>query len=193
MGTLSYNGKKATDYDAKREGTKKWQRENDAVESLIPDDVTTVIDIPCGTGRFIPLYRKLGLNWACYDVSSDMILMAQSKFKAGGFYIGDIRKLPANLTNTFDLAVCCRLTGWLNPSDLELAVKELLRVAKVAIIGIRVVYQDQPIQKGRLWIHSSWHFAKILESSGAHIDQSFEFGCKGDIEYKFVRVTSDEN
>ena len=184
---ISYDGKKASEYDAKREGSNKWHKENDAVASLFPEGAKTVIDVPCGTGRFFDFYSTYGLNVMGVDVSGDMLLQARKKSQLAELRIADVRQLPKELTGKFDVAVCCRLTGWLDPHDLKLAIAELMRVARVAIIGIRT-NPGEAFAKGKLWNHSHQHFLDCIKPHT--VDASVVFGSKG---YGFYRVVRHAN
>jgi ubiquinone/menaquinone biosynthesis C-methylase UbiE len=161
---LAYTGSKAFNYDSRREGTRKWELENDALESIFPH-AKTVLDVPCGTGRFIPFYLSRGIEVTGIDLSADMLEIASRKGRAH-LGLGDIRSL--NFQNkSFDVAVCVRLTGWLNPQDLRAATSELLRVAGKAIIGIRTA--DKASHKGRLWTHSKDYFLGLISENGKSV------------------------
>jgi ubiquinone/menaquinone biosynthesis C-methylase UbiE len=162
---LAYKGKKASDYEARRSGSRKWELENEAFESIFPGDAKTVLDAPVGTGRFIPFYLSRGIVVTGIDLSSDMVEIAAEKGPSQ-LGIGDIRSL--NFQNkSFDVAACIRLTGWLNPTDLRAATSELLRVAHKAVIGIRAA--DKASNKGRLWVHDKAYFLGLLAENGKSI------------------------
>ena len=76
----------------------------------LPDGMS-IVDIPFGTGRFVPMYRKKGLNIAGLDASEDMISTAQkilgSDFDGIDARVGDAASLPFK-DNEFDLLVSTR-------------------------------------------------------------------------------------
>lgn len=160
METLSYTGQKAIDYDAKRMNSKKWKTENIAVESLLPYDARSVVDIPCGTGRFFDLYKARNLHYVGVDASFDMLDQSRAKHRDAELLQGDIRNLGKSFPQ-FDVAVCCRLTGWLSPKDLKTAMAELFRVAAFVLVGIRTT-SGETIQKGKLFIHEHANFINAI-------------------------------
>lgn len=128
-----YYGRHATEYETQRRKNPLWQREHDAVAELLHRG--PVLDVPIGTGRYIPIYLERGLGFSGVDISEDMLGEA---LKRADFphQVGTITDLPF-LDDEFGTAVCTRLMNWLSPDDMRKAVYELLRVAREAIIGIR--------------------------------------------------------
>ena len=171
--SLAYTGNKANNYDKKRENTNKWKKENHAVAELIGtlEEIKTVLDVPVGTGRFIPGYKALGWEVTGVDLSADMLRIAKDR-GCDHCAIGDIRNLKVeeeNVPEVFDLSVCIRLTNWLSPEDLKKAVQSLANVSRYQIIGIRTQPKYQP--KGRLHKHSLSYFLSCLESAGLVIKE----------------------
>lgn len=138
-GADKYHGSVAEEYDDKREDSVKWQMEDVIVTSwlneLAPE---SVLDVPVGTGRFIPLYEELGIEHVIgLDISEDMLRKAAEKNvsakSAVYLRIGDARDLGA--IGEFDVALCCRLMRWLETNETQIKVlSELMRVATKAVI-----------------------------------------------------------
>src|SRR3990167_5525647 len=63
-GAGKYNGAIAKGYDAKREDSEKWKAEDRIMRGMLTDlpRGTSVLDVPVGTGRFIPFYEEFGFN-----------------------------------------------------------------------------------------------------------------------------------
>ncbi len=170
MHNLAYTGRKARDYDAKRDGTNKWRLENEAVATLLPLGACTVLDVPVGTGRFAPLYQERGMTIVGVDVSVHMLDLARAKGLAD-LRQGDIRDLEfAN--DTFDFAVCIRLANWLTPDDLACALTEMARVAHSVVIGIR---------------HPAMDFYERVKAVGLEVDAFLPIDARGYYILRLVR------
>ena len=144
----TYIGDKAETYDSKRTSSKKWRHEQNVVHRVLRSlpHGCTLIDVPVGTGRFIELYRELGIVASGVDISNDMIARATEKAETLGFEIdlhqGSIFEIPA-ANRSFDCALCIRLLNWLNLADVELALRELSRVSnKFIVVGVRMKSDD---------------------------------------------------
>lgn len=130
----SYYGDKATRYLARRANQAWWHHEHKAVRRLLrklPKGLT-VLDVPFGTGRFIPLYLKRGMEVYGLDASCDMIREAA---KVPGFdkchiTIGDARDMPYP-DASFDLVVCFRfLEGIVSFGEAKRILSEIARVTR---------------------------------------------------------------
>jgi SAM-dependent methyltransferase len=128
-----YTGGEAKRYERRRAWTGQWQAEEAALrEFLTPFGYVRVLDIPCGTGRFWPLYQELGLDARGIDVSEDMLAQAKARgwedvHRGDIFAIGD----PAGAA---DVAVCFRLLNWMTRDECISALTELARVTRTAVI-----------------------------------------------------------
>lgn len=140
-----YHGDVATGYDAKRMASPKWVAEQGIIEDMLkglktglwhPEFKPAVVDIPVGTGRFIPFYESQGYCWHGLDVSVDMLKQAAAKTQnrqKARLEQGDVRKLE--LPDGYcQAAVMCRLTRWLSEPDCQQAMKELQRIARERIV-----------------------------------------------------------
>ena len=69
----------ASKYEKKRTKQAWWHVEQEQMSQLLDQlpDGMSVVDIPFGTGRFVPMYRKKGFKIAGLDASEDMISTAQ--------------------------------------------------------------------------------------------------------------------
>lgn len=135
-GPRKYHGTVATGYDAKRDNSPKWQAEQTIIEAMIDAFDGTVLDIPVGTGRFIPAYERNGLKWLGVDLSSDMLNEASAKAtQRPTFMQGDVTKLNTIVgPKSIDYAIMCRLTRWLTPEQRVVAMEQLQTATRKAII-----------------------------------------------------------
>jgi ubiquinone/menaquinone biosynthesis C-methylase UbiE len=161
-GADKYYGQIASNYDAKREKDEKWIVEQRIITDMLSDlpPETIVLDCPVGTGRFLEFYLEKGFNFIGMDLSGDMLIQSALKLGAqpddlqqwvtlckerggvipiridgdrGQLGQGDVRStgLP---DKSVDAVVMCRLTRWLSPTDCQVAMRELQRIARSRII-----------------------------------------------------------
>lgn len=128
-----YYGSEAETYDAQRKNSQRWLNEMVAVTDLVT--AGPVLDVPLGTGRFIPAYRARGLDFTGLDISSDMLAVTERTHGYKGL-IGSVLQLPFP-DQSFATAVCIRLLDWLDPEEMETAIAELRRVATCLVLTIR--------------------------------------------------------
>lgn len=143
-GADKYHGTVAAGYDQKREQQPKWVAEQAIVEDMLSDlpEESWILDIPVGTGRFIPFYEKKRFHVRGCDISADMREQARAKVTPNNaarafVQIPDKRISVTDLPfggEEFDAAVMVRLTRWLGPEDRDKALRELQRVAKQRIV-----------------------------------------------------------
>lgn len=131
--SLPYHGRKAEIYDTKREGTRRWQRENELAESMLSRGCTA-LDVPFGTGRMLPAYRRLRVKWDGVDASSTMLDLAVRKgAPRARLRLGDITAL--NLPDSSrDAVVCLRMLHLMDEEHMLLALAEICRVASKVIV-----------------------------------------------------------
>lgn len=129
----TYYGDKARRYEESRKATDAWKREDEAVATLLTKG--PVLDVPCGTGRFAPLYQSRNLPFLGVDISEDML--AQAREKGGTYLQGSIFTLPTNFIEPYT-AVCIRLFHLLEPRDMQRALRVLSYNAKEVIFSIRI-------------------------------------------------------
>jgi ubiquinone/menaquinone biosynthesis C-methylase UbiE len=139
----SYIDSNARDYDEKRVGRKKWLVEERIVKGFLEQlpEGASILDIPVGTGRFIPFYKIHNFKVTGMDVSKDMLEESQKKVIAENFNLtlkqGSIFDIDFPDKN-FDFVVCVRFLNWINYDNLSIAIKEIARVAQNGlIVGVR--------------------------------------------------------
>jgi 2-polyprenyl-3-methyl-5-hydroxy-6-metoxy-1,4-benzoquinol methylase len=179
-----YRGKGATGYESKRAGKSKWIMENNGVETLLPVDANTVLDVPVGTGRFNYLYRQRGLNVTGVDTSHDMLEEARKK-GMHDLRVGDIRHLHFD-HKRFDVAVCIRLFAWFEPDEVLDALTEMARVAGILIVNIRTKEGEAFCKSNSLWNHSRADFTSWVATIGYQVDEVFHVGNKGNDIYRLT-------
>lgn len=178
-----YEGESAEHYDDLRAHDPKWQREQEAVRRYLHAVAvadSTVLDVPVGTGRFLPLYLELGCSVLGIDASEDMLNEARQV--ATGDQVlaqGDITHLDLDHSSV-DVAVCVRLLNLVDLGMVQSALEELARVTRShLIIGIRT-RPDRPRLRGtlrdvrtrlrgrtqKLTVHKAGDLDRLLEHIG---------------------------
>lgn len=138
-----YRGQAASQYDAVRDSGSKWLAEQSAIEALLeklPSGLRT-LDVPVGTGRLFPLYKKHAFLATGLDISPDMLDLARARSDNLEMEVelreGDIRDIPAD-SGSYELVVCLRFLNWVDLSGIKTALQELARVSReYLLIGVR--------------------------------------------------------
>ena len=104
----------------------------------IQEDTISILDVPCGYGRFSELLLKRSLNLTSADISLPMVLTAREysprSHSNHQFLVGDIKHLPLK-DNSFDCIVTIRLFQHIVHSSSRFEIlKELHRVTKKFVI-----------------------------------------------------------
>jgi len=165
---MTYFGEKARVYDAKNAETDKRAREAAALREFLVNASGTILDIPVGTGHFIPLYEALGLNVIGMDVSSEMMNQARVKAPETNFVYGDILQIPLPDLSV-EVAVCIRLLSLIDTDEMASAIKELGRVASHFVIFSMKV-DKQKVIKNRSITHPEVSFHDALYNANLQID-----------------------
>jgi len=134
--TKQYRGKMASGYDEKRLKQRRWHEEHRIVEEmLVTAKAKYVLDMPVGTGRFIPLYRKLKIAGVGIDSSEEMVALAKKKNKGEILVLrtGNGAKLEYDKP-AFDTCVCVRFLNLIEPGSLATVMSEISRVTTKNLI-----------------------------------------------------------
>lgn len=137
----SYYGTKAKAYEDKRKRQHGWESEQRVVRGLLstlPDELS-VLDVPFGTGRFLPYYLEKRMQVTGLDSSEEMISQAREARGAEALAqchidVGDARQLPYQ-DDSFDVVVCFRfLSDIVSFADAKQVLREIARVARSYVI-----------------------------------------------------------
>jgi len=180
----TYRGEKAATYDEARDREAKWRREHDAVTEFLQGAAGTVLDIPVGTGRFLSLYRELGLEAVGFDVSDEMLSLARQKDAAARLDQGDIFGIPLP-NKSVDTAVCVRLLNLITEDEMVMAIKELARVTRDRMI-LSIRTGDAIGRKTRSWTHRETAFHAAVEAIGMYV-RAARMAHKGN--YRVILIT----
>lgn len=166
-----YHGRKAATYDSVRQKQRRWKIENAEVERMLTEiRPRSVIDVPCGTGRFFGLYAKLNVAAVRgVDASEEMLALARKKLPrtavgAIGFTLerGDATSLPRD---TWQTAVCVRFLDLIDEEAMRKVVTELCRVAKSSVI-LTIRFGPKYVPKVNTAEHAEKAFFRLVRSLG---------------------------
>jgi ubiquinone/menaquinone biosynthesis C-methylase UbiE len=94
-----------------------------------------VLDVPCGTGRFFPLYQRLGMRVTGVDSSWDMIQLADARTEScvEELAVGDAARL-AYRDRSFDVVVMVRMLHLVRWAAARRMLGQACRVARSRVI-----------------------------------------------------------
>jgi ubiquinone/menaquinone biosynthesis C-methylase UbiE len=124
----------AKDYEAARASSKKWASEQAILEEIcagIPKG-STVLDIPCGTGRLAGMFEANGLTGIGMDINADGPMCNLARERGMDVRYGDATSIPL-VGKSVDASFCIRLLNWLSEDDTVRALRELQRVTREKI------------------------------------------------------------
>lgn len=140
-----YDGERAGAYTERR-NTATWQAEQETVAELLAalvaaGAVDSVLDVPVGTGRFLPLYAAHDLPVLGVDVSAAMLAVAREQVADPDRVTlrqGDIFELDAA---GFDpsLVVCFRFVNWLPHEEVAAAMAQVTATQPAYVLLRNVV------------------------------------------------------
>lgn len=140
----------AAHYDAERfrgplkehRNRRKWRAIIAALESL-GSGVSTLLDLPCGTGRFTPALAARGLDVVGSDISHEMMSQAQKTSRSArrvrGFIQADAERLPLR-DGCVDCVVSIRFMFHVDPPTRVAILREMGRVGRYQIVDYRHRY-----------------------------------------------------
>lgn len=101
----------------------------------------TVLDLPCGTGRLLPLLGEAGLQVTAADVSPHAVAIAQGRWSEGSTFSNRMKFTVCEINKTgfedgqFEGVLCHRLFHHFNePKTRIVALLELRRICRGPII-----------------------------------------------------------
>lgn len=113
-----YYGRSAERYEVGRAKQEEWRKQDRAVKAALSTidaegPVSAVLDLPCGTGRWIPLFADQPIDYTGVDVSADMIVEARKKLTSDSklvacFTQADVFAYLPNNPQRWDLVISTR-------------------------------------------------------------------------------------
>lgn len=94
----------------------------------------SLLDAPCGTGRFSALWARLGYAACGADLAPAMLAQARAKHPGACLLAADLARLPLR-DGAVDAAVCVRLLHLVRePEERQAFLRELRRVARLGAV-----------------------------------------------------------
>jgi ubiquinone/menaquinone biosynthesis C-methylase UbiE len=149
----AYTPDDARTYDADRAVEPLWHAENAYVADLVQRlRARTVLDVPVGTGRFLPFYA--GARVTGVDLSDAMLAESAARIAADGLrdialQQGSVTEMPF-ADRAFELVVCWRLLHLLPPPVLRAAFAEMARVCG-GTLCVQVYERAPQLQRTTAW------------------------------------------
>jgi ubiquinone/menaquinone biosynthesis C-methylase UbiE len=138
-----YTGDVAAGYEEFRRASKSWQAEDAAVRQIFDSiDLPSgapILDVPVGTGRFIPFFSSRGYRLLGLDLSPEMVAAARAKASSCSSCNAEISTGDATSLNlpdkSVDAAVSVRFLVHLELPTVETVLTELARVSRRYVIA----------------------------------------------------------
>lgn len=167
-----YYGTKAFEYDLGREDSEKWKAEYEAVKEGLNGLSGSLLDAPCGTGRFFPIYREMGFRVLGLDISEDMLHQARVKDDQAQIGVANLgERLPIS-DKVADVTVCSQFLKFLTEPELAAVIRELGRVTKTRIM-CSLFTGNHTVRGGkRNWVHALPVFNAAVQAAGFRIAAS---------------------
>ena len=142
-----YKGEVAAGYTSHRTSSPaavaKWAREQAALQRLLAHATpgATVLDLPCGDGRFVPMLAAAGFTPIGADISRDMMTVGRERgafAHVAGLVEADGEALPLR-SASIDIAVSARFMNLVPLAVVGSVLRELERVVRGdALVEVRV-------------------------------------------------------
>ena len=132
----SYDRRWASAAGARRDARKAaaLQRALGILEEHAGKRAQTLLDLPCGTGRFTDLWEEGGRSLLSVDLSLEMLQQAQRKHPQASLLAADALRLPF-ADRSFDVVYCIRFFHLIRDPELRVAMlREIRRVSRIGAI-----------------------------------------------------------
>ena len=147
-----YDSKQAEKYEIQRDKP-IWRAETDFFKVLIKkiscksSGKLNLLDVPVGTGRWIPLVQKIATKYVGVDISDSMINQAQKKLKecpenfnkSSKLINTSIEKLPLSLSEKFEVIIMTKFLPHFSIGEIKNIMNILINYLQgELIISLRV-------------------------------------------------------
>jgi len=159
----------AEDYASKREGI--WEETR-----LLLDDYLIsgekVLDLGCGHGRYLPLFKEKGIDYFGIDSSEKLIKIAKDEYPGEKFQVGEALNLPFP-DNFFDKIYSIAVLHHVPSEEFRLQfLKEVRRVLKPKGLLILTVWKFH--QSKEYYLLFKYTILKLIEKSRLDWKDIFE-------------------
>ena len=142
-----------------------------------------LLDVPCGYGRFTPLFAHLGIAAIGADMSRDMLHLAVENHASHGrgrWLCANILDLPF-ADGTFDGALCIRLLHHrYSDAERQCILRELARVSRRFVLisfyrrtSLHALTRRWPGSRRRLGMMTVPQLQALAQASGLQIQRAY--------------------
>jgi ubiquinone/menaquinone biosynthesis C-methylase UbiE len=118
---------------------------------FLPQKGSAVLDMGCGTGQHLALYRKLRCNLYGLDLSPAMLSVARKRLGADArLHLGDASHMPF-CDSAFDLVIAMLALHEMKPITRSLVMGEMIRVLKPGGHMLVIDFHPGPIRGIEGW------------------------------------------
>lgn len=140
-----YQGGVATKYVARREHEPTWAWEQEQLRKYVESrpSAVTVLDVPVGSGRYVPIFLDAGWTVHGCDISADMIAVAEQQLGERAaeceLVVAPAERMPLD-DASIDVIVSGRFLQWIPAlTAIDEVVAEFARVGRgEAFIQLRI-------------------------------------------------------
>lgn len=117
-----------------RRKARALERALDVLEVRAGEPLRSLLDAPCGNGRFAALLCQRAAGYVGLDFSTEMLAAARGREPAASLLRGDLFRLPL-ADGSFDVVTCVRFLHLLRDPALRAScLRELRRVARLGVV-----------------------------------------------------------
>jgi SAM-dependent methyltransferase len=147
--------------------SRRWRRTARREQTIVARFLATlpqgarVLDIPCGVGRFVPVFREAGIRCVGGDVSLAMLQLARESFGPLPLIGADALRLPFH-GGAFDALTAVRLLHRIHERQVRIAI--LCEMSRVVRGPILVSYYRRWNVRGiRQWLQGKYPGLSLRE------------------------------
>ncbi len=138
------------------------------VRMFRPQKGMAVLDVGCGTGTQLELYRRYECSLFGIDTSSSMLEIARDRLGDGAeLRLHDASKMPYE-NGAFDLVTCMLALHEMNHAMRAAVISEMKRVLKDTGRILLIDFHPGPILPFKGWLTKSIIFLSELAAGGEH-------------------------
>ncbi len=135
---------------------------------LPPEQGMHVLDVGCGTGVHLNLYKKSGCNLYGVDTSPSMLDVARKRLgDSADLRLGDATSIPFE-TNTFDLVLCMLVLHEMDQPTRMSVLAEMKRVIKPGGHILLIDFHAGPARPLKGWLTKSFIFLAEIAAGRRH-------------------------
>jgi len=145
------------------------------IKMCAPTKGMNILDIGCGTGTQLDLYKEYECNLYGLDSSPAMLEIARTRLgDHAQLDLADAADMPYE-DNMFDLVICMLLLHELSPGSQSAVLNEVKRVVKIDGRILLIDFQPGPSRPLQGWISKALIIISELAAGGEHFKNYRQF------------------